>query len=57
MCLKMEFPKRLKSMTGITDNRLTEITSDTLKAGDKVILEEAKASAKASAGAPMGRPF
>ncbi|WP_333804490.1 efflux RND transporter periplasmic adaptor subunit [Sulfurospirillum sp.] len=50
-------PKAIKVTTGITDNRLTEITSDTLKAGDKVILEETKASAKASAGAPMGRPF
>lgn len=51
-------PKAVKVATGITDNRFTEIITDSLKAGDKIILEETKATAKApSAGGPMGRPF
>ena len=51
-------PKAVKVATGITDNRFTEIITDTLKAGDKIILEETKANAKASTtGSPMGRPF
>lgn len=50
-------PKAVRVTTGITDNRLTEIISDTLKAGDKIILEETKTTAKATVGAPMGRPF
>ncbi|WP_041960137.1 efflux RND transporter periplasmic adaptor subunit [Sulfurospirillum arsenophilum] len=51
-------PKAVKVATGITDNRFTEVITDTLKVGDKIILEETKATAKAStAGSPMGRPF
>jgi HlyD family secretion protein len=51
-------PKAIKVTTGISDNRFTEIVSDELKAGDKIILEESKAFAKAAAvGGPMGRPF
>jgi len=51
-------PKAVKVATGITDNRFTEIITDSLKAGDKIILEETKATAKApSTGGPMGRPF
>ena len=50
-------PKAIKVTTGITDNRLTEIVSDTLKEGDKIILEETKAKTKATSGSPMGRPF
>ncbi|WP_263833746.1 efflux RND transporter periplasmic adaptor subunit [Sulfurospirillum oryzae] len=51
-------PKPVKVTTGITDNRFTEIISDGLKVGDKIILEETKSTAKATAaGSPMGRPF
>lgn len=51
-------PKAVKVATGITDNRFTEIITDTLKAGDKIILEETKAAAKApTTGSPMGRAF
>ena len=51
-------PKAVKVTTGISDNRFTEIITESLKAGDKIILEESKVSAKATtAGSPMGRPF
>lgn len=51
-------PKAIKVTTGISDNRFTEIITESLKAGDKIIMEETKASAKATtAGSPMGRPF
>ncbi len=51
-------PKAIKVTIGISDNRYTEIVSNELKAGDKIILEESKAFAKATmAGGPMGRPF
>jgi HlyD family secretion protein len=51
-------PKAIKVTTGISDNRYTEIITQSLKVGDKIIMEETKASAKATtAGGPMGRPF
>lgn len=51
-------PKAIKVTTGISDNRFTEIITESLKAGDKIILEETKASAKATAASsPMGRHF
>lgn len=51
-------PKAVKVTTGISDNRFTEIITESLKAGDKIILEESKVAAKATAaGSPMGRAF
>jgi HlyD family secretion protein len=51
-------PKAIKVTIGISDNRYTEIITQSLKAGDKIIMEETKTSAKATtAGGPMGRPF
>ena len=51
-------PKALPVRLGITDNRLTEVTSDTLKAGDSIIVEEIKTSnAQNKKPASMGRPF
>lgn len=50
-------PKAVKVATGITDNRFTEIMSDSLKAGDKIILEETKALTKATSSAAPIRPF
>lgn len=50
-------PKAVKVAIGITDNRFTEVLSDTLKEGDKIILEENKPANVKASGAPMGRPF
>jgi len=51
--------KPIKVTLGISDNRFTEIVTDELNAGDKIILEEVKASNTKSTNAtpPMGRPF
>ncbi len=56
--LENGLPKPIEVKVGITDNRLSEIMSDELHAGDQIIVEEAKdASAKKAATPPMGRPF
>lgn len=54
--LEKGVPQALNVQVGITDNRLSEIRSDRLKAGDSVIVEEIK-NGKKRAGSPMGRPF
>ena len=50
-------PKAIKISVGITDNRFCEVISDTLKVGDKIILEETKPNSNKINGSPMGRPF
>lgn len=56
--LENGLPKPIEVKVGITDNRLSEIISDELHAGDQIIVEEAKGvSAKKAAMPPMGRPF
>lgn len=56
--LENGLPKPIEVKVGITDNRLSEIVSDELHAGDQIIVEEVKdASAKKAATPPMGRPF
>ncbi|KFL33800.1 MULTISPECIES: efflux RND transporter periplasmic adaptor subunit [unclassified Sulfurospirillum] len=54
-------PKPVKVSVGISDNRLTEIISDELKEGDKIIVEENKhmTSTTAAGGGshPPMRPF
>ena len=56
--LENGLPKPIEVKVGITDNRLSEIISDELHAGDQIIVEEVKdASAKKAATPPMGRPF
>ncbi|MDY0265718.1 MAG: efflux RND transporter periplasmic adaptor subunit [Sulfurospirillum cavolei] len=57
--LENGLPKPIEVKVGITDNRLSEIVSDELHAGDQIIVEEVKdASAKkAVTPPPMGRPF
>ncbi len=51
-------PKPIKVGIGISDNRLTEIITESLKAGDKIIVEEVKSNANASKNSPPPmRPF
>ena len=52
-------PKAIKVGVGISDNRMSEIITDVLKAGDKIIVEENKGSTKASDknSPPPMRPF
>ena len=49
-------PKAIKVKLGITDGRFTEIITDELKVGDKVITDENKANAKTNV-APPARMF
>ncbi|MFB1009808.1 MAG: efflux RND transporter periplasmic adaptor subunit, partial [Sulfurospirillum sp.] len=51
-------PKPIKVGIGVSDNRFTEIMSDVLKAGDKIIVEEVKNNANGSKNSPSPmRPF
>ena len=51
-------PKPIKVGVGISDNRLSEIITEELKAGDKIIVEETKSSASGSKNSPPSmRPF
>ncbi|MBP1680034.1 MAG: macrolide export transporter, rane fusion protein [Proteobacteria bacterium] len=51
-------PKPIKVGIGISDNRLTEIITESLKAGDKIIVEEVKSNANGSKNSPPPmRPF
>lgn len=51
-------PKPIKVGIGISDNRLTEIITESLKAGDKIIVEEVKNNANGSKNSPPPmRPF
>ena len=51
-------PKPIKVGIGISDNRLTEIITESLKAGDKIIVEEVKSNANSSKNSPPPmRPF
>ena len=54
-------PKPIKVSVGISDNRMSEIITDELKAGDKIIVEENKYSTATSATGggshPPMRPF
>lgn len=50
-------PKAVKIGVGITDNRFSEIITDTLKVGDSIIIEENKPTSAKISGASMGRPF
>ena len=50
-------PKAVKIGVGITDNRFSEIITDTLNVGDSIIIEENKPTSAKISGASMGRPF
>ncbi len=51
-------PKPIKVGIGISDNRFTEIVTDEIKAGDKIIVEEVKNNANGSKNSPPPmRPF
>lgn len=50
-------PKAVKISIGITDNRFSEVMSEGLKIGDKIILEDIKPNGSKTSSAPMGRPF
>jgi HlyD family secretion protein len=49
-------PKGIEVKVGISDNRMSSITSDVLKAGDQVIVEEIKNGVKKQS-TTLGRPF
>ena len=51
-------PKPIKVSVGISDNRFSEIITDELKAGDKIIVEESKSPDSGSKNSPPPmRPF
>ena len=50
-------PKPVKVGVGITDNRFSEIITEELKAGDKIIVEENKSEDDSSASHSVMRPF
>ncbi len=50
-------PKALKIAIGISDGRFTEVLSDTLHAGDKIIVDESKNKSEKSAFGAPGRMF
>ena len=56
--LENGLPKPIKVGTGVSDNRFTEIITESLKAGDKIIVEEVKSNANGSKNSPPPmRPF
>ena len=56
--LENGLPKPIKVGIGISDNRFTEIITESLKAGDKIIVEEVKSNANGSKKSPPPmRPF
>lgn len=56
--LENGLPKPIKVGIGISDNRFTEVITESLKAGDKIIVEEVKSNANGSKNSPPPmRPF
>ena len=56
--LENGLPKPIKVGTGVSDNRFTEIITESLKAGEKIIVEEVKSNANGSKNSPPPmRPF